>query len=71
MSKSVKDKLINIPKTSGSQSDPNVATKLRQLSDLCHIVSAPMNNAHDLQTLNYARGLESIRDKLTDFLDNR
>ena len=71
ISSSLRTKLSNFPEISGSQSDPAVGQKLRQLSDLCQCVCAHMSTAHDLQILNYESGVEPIRKKLPEFLNNR
>lgn len=64
-------RLEALPAISGTESDPNVAVKLRQMSDLCLMVSAHMDLVPDLQTLNYAHGLQSLRKKLPEFMNNR
>lgn len=68
---SLRDKLHACEIITGSQSDPNVAGKLCNFSDLCQIVSSYVQNTYDLQTLNYASGLEPIRQKLPEFINNK
>ncbi|KAA0183357.1 hypothetical protein HAZT_HAZT002103 [Hyalella azteca] len=62
-------KLSSFPSVKSSATDPTVAARLRQLSDLCLVVCAHLETVPDLRTLNYASGLEPIRNKLPDFLD--
>jgi hypothetical protein len=71
VSSTLRKKLTLFPIIKGTESSQNVATKLRQLSDLCLLIQAHMNSTPDLQTLNFSSGLEEVRRKMPDFLNNR
>lgn len=68
---SLREKLMNFPEIRGSESDPGVGVQLREFGDLCRMIVAHMSTVRDLQTLNYTSGLEPIRSKLPEYLDNK
>lgn len=64
-------KLNELPEIRGSQTHINVALQLRKMSDLFITVAAHMDLVPDLQTLNYAEGIKTLRTKLPEFLNNK
>ena len=66
----LRHKLTKFPEIRGTENDPKVASSLRKLSDLCLIIRAHLDSVEDLQTLNFPSGLELVRSKLPDFINN-
>ncbi|KAA0200625.1 hypothetical protein HAZT_HAZT010517 [Hyalella azteca] len=69
--KGLRPRLLSFPEIRGPQSDPSVALQLRQFSDLYLIVLAHIDSVTDLQTLNHAHGVDPLRCKLPEFLNNK
>ena len=70
VSYTIREQLNKFPPIRGGEST-EVGLKLRKLSDLCLLISAQISDTPDLETLNYASGLDVVRSKLPDFLNNR
>ena len=70
VSYTIREQLNKFPPIRGSEST-EVGLKLHKLSDLCLLISAQISDTSDLETLNYASGLDVVRSKLPDFLNNR
>lgn len=58
-------------KITGSDFDKSVAHELRELSDLCSVILAHLPEVPDLQTLNFACGIQDIREKLPEFMNHK
>ena len=67
----LRNKLLTFPEIRGHQSSPNVVRKLRELSDICYLVASQIQHVPDLETLNYGSGIEHIRKKLPEFINNK
>jgi hypothetical protein len=63
-------RLLNFPGITGYESDPTVAKRLRDFSDICLIVRNSLNDTPELGFLNFSIGQAPIRKKLPLFLDN-
>ena len=70
VSYTIREQLKKFSPIRGGEST-EVGLKLRKLSDLCLLISAQISDTPDLETLNYASGLDVVRSKLPDFLNNR
>ena len=64
-------RLESQPKIQGGEADPRVAYSLRELSDLCLIISQHIDFIPDLSILNLNIGLSRVRQKLPTFIDNK
>ena len=67
----LRNKLLTFPEIRGHESSPTVARKLRELSDICYLVASQIHYVPDLETLNYGSGIERIRKKLPEFINNK
>ena len=66
----LREKVEKFPLIRGSESDPSVARKLREYSDLCIILNSQIEAVRDLRLFNLPEGMELVRKKLPDFLNN-
>ena len=71
IAKELMGKMDRFPLIRGAESDPDVALKVRQLSDLCVVIGAHMKSIPDLKLFDLPSGLEILRHKLPDFLNSR
>ena len=71
ISNNLRYQLSSFPIIKGNETSNYVGLILRDLADLCLLVHSQMNSVPDLQTLNYATGLNFIREKLPDFINSK
>jgi len=67
----LKQRVLSFPEIRGKDGDSSVAFALRDLSDICTIINAQIADVDDLKEFNLSTGLEMIRKKLPNFINNQ